>query len=100
MLMAGTRGDIDVTRVAALARLELTPDEAVLFKKQLTEILAYADAVQQVDTTGVPPTSHAGADEPTWRDDVVAPSIDRERVLTGAPGASVRAGLFKVPKVL
>ena len=98
--MAGTHPDIDVARVAALARLELTPDETTLFTKQLTDILAYADAVQQIDTTGVPPTSHAGAGEPVWRDDVVRPSLDRTRVLVGAPGASTGAGLFKVPKVL
>lgn len=98
--MAGTRADIDVARVAALARLELTPEETTLFTRQLTDILAYAEAVQQIDTTGVPPTSHAGAIGAVWRDDVVLPSLDRDRVLAGAPGASPRAGLFKVPKVL
>jgi aspartyl-tRNA(Asn)/glutamyl-tRNA(Gln) amidotransferase subunit C len=98
--MADTRADIDVARVAALARLELTPDEATLFTRQLTDILTYADAVQQIDTSGVPPTSHAGSGDPVWREDVVAPSLDRDRVLAGAPGASPRAGLFKVPRVL
>jgi aspartyl-tRNA(Asn)/glutamyl-tRNA(Gln) amidotransferase subunit C len=98
--MADTRADIDVARVAALARLELTPDETTLFARQLTDILTYAEAVQQIDTRGVPPTSHAGADDPVWREDVVLPSLDRDRVLAGAPGASLRAGLFKVPRVL
>lgn len=98
--MAPTRPDIDVLTVAALARLELTPDEVELFSRQLADILSYADAVQQIDTTGVPPTSHAGADDPIWRNDDVIASIDRDRVLAEAPGASVRAGLFKVPKVL
>jgi aspartyl-tRNA(Asn)/glutamyl-tRNA(Gln) amidotransferase subunit C len=98
--MADTRADIDVARVAALARLELTPDEATLFTRQLTDILTYADAVQQIDTSGVPPTSHAGSGDSVWREDVVVPSLDRDRVLAGAPGASPRAGLFKVPKVL
>jgi aspartyl-tRNA(Asn)/glutamyl-tRNA(Gln) amidotransferase subunit C len=86
--------------VAALARLELTPDEIDLFSTQLADILAYADAVQQIDTTGVPPTSHVDAGLPVWRDDVVVPSIERERVLAGAPGTTPRSGLFKVPKVL
>lgn len=98
--MAGTPPHIDVARVAALARLELTPDERVLFTKQLSDILAYAEAVQQIDTTGVEPTAHAGALDPVWRDDVVEPSVDRDTVLAAAPGASPRAGLFKVPKVL
>lgn len=98
--MADTRADIDVARVAALARLELTPDEATLFTRQLTDILAYADAVQQIDTSGVPPTSHAGSGDPVWREDVVVPSLDRDKVMAGAPGATPRTGLFKVPRVL
>ncbi len=97
--MAGTRADIDVARVAALARLELTPEETSLFTTQLTDILTYVDALQEIDTTGVPPTSHAGASAPVWRDDVVRPSLDRDTVLAGAPGATPRTGLFKVPKV-
>jgi aspartyl-tRNA(Asn)/glutamyl-tRNA(Gln) amidotransferase subunit C len=98
--MAGTHADIDVARVAALARLELTPQETTLFTRQLNDILTYAEALQQIDTTGVPPTSHAGVGEPVWRDDVVVPCLNRDAALAGAPGASTRAGLFKVPRVL
>ena len=36
--------EADVLKIAALARLELTPDEVELFSKQLTDILAYACA--------------------------------------------------------
>lgn len=95
-----TREKIDVKRVAALARVELTPEEIELFSRQLNDILAYAEAVQQIDTTGVPPTSHAGTTEPVWRDDVPQTPLDRTTVLEQAPGAAVAAGLFKVPKVL
>lgn len=98
--MAGTHPDIDVARVAALARLELTPDELTLFTTQLSDILAYAEAVQEIDTTGVPPTSHAGGSTPVWREDEVRPSLERERALAAAPGTSPTTGLFKVPKVL
>jgi aspartyl-tRNA(Asn)/glutamyl-tRNA(Gln) amidotransferase subunit C len=90
----------DVERVAQLARLELTPEEKDLLARQLADILAYARQVQDVDTTGVPPTSHALADKSSMRDDVVAPSLAREDALTGAPGADATAGLFKVPRVL
>lgn len=92
--------DIDVRRIAALARLELTDEEVTLFSRQLRDILAYADQVQQVDTAGVPPTSHPLADTPAWREDVPRPSLDRGRILEQAPDGSVAAGLFKVPKVL
>ncbi len=92
--------DIDVRRIAALARLALTPDEVTLFSTQLASILAYATLVQEVDTTGVPPTSHPLGDGARWREDVVAPSLDRDEVLAHAPGSAPAAGLFKVPKVL
>ena len=87
--MAATRPDIDVSRVAALARLELTPEETALFTRQLSEILAYAEAVQQIDTTGVPPTAHAVAGEPIWRDDVVVPSLDDLKVPTLTPARKI-----------
>src|SRR5262245_40036827 len=52
----------DVERIAALARLELTTEEVERFAGQLTAILAYADQVQQVDTSGaaVPAAPTAG----------------------------------------
>jgi len=98
--MAPKLSENDVQRIAALARIELRPDEAELFSRQLADILAYAETVQQVDTTGVPPTSHPFAGGPVWRDDEPRPSLDRADVLTHAPGAAPSAGLFKVPKVL
>lgn len=91
---------LDVSRIAALARLELTRDEVDLFARQLRDILEYATQVQQLDTTGVPPTSHPLAGEMVWRDDDPVPSLPRDLVLEQGPEASVRAGLFKVPKVL
>jgi aspartyl-tRNA(Asn)/glutamyl-tRNA(Gln) amidotransferase subunit C len=89
----------DVDRIAALARLDLTDDERVRFATQLTAILAYADQVQQADT------SLAAAPQPDpalarLRDDELRPSLDRDTVLAQAPAADRAAGLFKVPRVL
>ena len=44
-----------VAAIAALANLELEQSELDQFAKQLSEILAYAEEVQRVDTAGVPP---------------------------------------------
>jgi aspartyl-tRNA(Asn)/glutamyl-tRNA(Gln) amidotransferase subunit C len=98
--MSDTPPDLDVRRIAALARLELTPDEVERFSRQLRDILAYADQVQQVDTTGVPPTSHPLGDSQIWREDEPRPSLSRDVILENAPETSPRTGLFKVPKVL
>jgi aspartyl-tRNA(Asn)/glutamyl-tRNA(Gln) amidotransferase subunit C len=90
----------DVERVAALASLELTDDEVETFTTQLAQILAYAQQVQQLDTSGVEATSHVLSHAPLDRPDEPRPSIDRERVLTQAPDAAVDAGLFRVPRVI
>jgi aspartyl-tRNA(Asn)/glutamyl-tRNA(Gln) amidotransferase subunit C len=98
--MPSTWTRADVERVARLARLELSEPEIALFQRQLADILTYAELVRQVDTTDVPPTSHPLGTSGSGRDDVPAASIDRTALLAQAPGASVDAGLFKVPKVL
>ena len=90
----------EVLRVARLAHLELSDAEVDLFTHQLADILAYASDVQQVETADVPPTSHALASGPMWREDVPVPSLDRDEVLANAPDARREAGLFRVPKVL
>lgn len=93
-----TRADVD--RIARLARLELTEDEAVLYARQLADILEYAARIQAVDTSGVPPTSHTAGRGPALREDRPAASLDRGEVLRQAPDADAAAGLFKVPRVL
>ena len=90
----------DVERIAALASLELTDEEAAMFTRQLGEILNFARQIQTVDTTGVPPTSHVLAGQPVDRDDEPVPSLDRTRALEGAPDAAPDTGLFRVPRVI
>lgn len=89
----------DVKRIAELARLELTPDELDLFTRQLGSILTYVEQIRELDTTGVPPTSHV-LNRPVDRDDALRPSLSREDLLANAPDAATEAGLFKVPRVM
>src|SRR5688572_19914117 len=97
--MAATLTVAHVERIAALAHLELTDEEKQLFTRQLTDVLAYAEQLQQLDTTGVPATSHVGtrrverADEPHL-------SLTTDDALANAPDAAPDGGLFRVPKVI
>jgi aspartyl-tRNA(Asn)/glutamyl-tRNA(Gln) amidotransferase subunit C len=90
----------DVERLAHLARLALTPDETSLFTRQLADFLAYAEQLQQLDTTGIPPMSHASGAPTALRPDTVAPSLPRDLAVSPAPHAAPEAGLFKVPRVI
>jgi aspartyl-tRNA(Asn)/glutamyl-tRNA(Gln) amidotransferase subunit C len=90
----------DVAKIAALANLELDAVEIDLFARQLGDILAYADAVQQIDTTGVPPTASVVTRDAVDRADEVRPCLDRDEALANAPDAAPDAGLFRVPRVI
>jgi aspartyl-tRNA(Asn)/glutamyl-tRNA(Gln) amidotransferase subunit C len=89
-----------VNAVAALANLELTAEEIDKFAKQLADILAYADEVQKVDTSGIPPTASVLTRVPAERPDELRPSLSPEEALANAPEPAPRAGLFKVPRVI
>ena len=96
----------EVAAIAALANLELDDAELDLFATQLGEILTYAEEVQRIDTTGVPPTAAVGVSgDPdthpgTEREDRERPGLDRDEALINAPDPASQAGLFKVPRVL
>ena len=90
----------DVQRIAELASLELTEAEVETFTRQLADILTYAQQVQEIDTTGVPPTSYVTGAMPLDMEDDPRPSIPRDDLLGSAPDASLDAGLFRVPRVI
>ena len=98
--MAAPLSIADVERIAALAHLQLTDAEKELFTRQLAEILAYAEQVQELDTAGVPATAHVDVSHRAERDDEPRPSLPVPGALDDAAEADVHAGLFRVPRVL
>jgi aspartyl-tRNA(Asn)/glutamyl-tRNA(Gln) amidotransferase subunit C len=90
----------EVRRIAALARLELSPEEEQLFAGQLSAILDYVEQLKGLDVSGVEPMTHAlAAGEGTpLREDEVRPSLPIDEVLANAPE---REGTtFKVPRII
>jgi aspartyl-tRNA(Asn)/glutamyl-tRNA(Gln) amidotransferase subunit C len=93
----------EVAHIARLARLELAPGEEEAFARQLTDILAYAATVQQVDTTSLKSASDAvetSRSETSLRADTPIPGISRDAALAAAPDRSPDGAFFRVPKVL
>jgi len=88
----------EVLHVAKLARLSLNPEEVDLFTRQLNNILAYVEKLQEVDTDGVPPMAHAVPIFNVFREDEVAPSLSRDEGLANAPAQE--EGTFVVPRVI
>jgi len=89
---------MDIERVARLARLHLSEEEKETFGNQLEQILNYMEQLNQLDTTGVEPTSHAIPIHNVFREDEVKPSFPREEVLGISPDEE--AGHFKVPRII
>ena len=89
---------IDVAYVAELARLALSPDEKAMFQKQLETVVQYVEKIGGLDLAGIEPTMHGQSLVNVFREDVVVPSMDRERFLENAPE---RNGFeFRLPKIV
>ncbi|HNX35394.1 MAG TPA: Asp-tRNA(Asn)/Glu-tRNA(Gln) amidotransferase subunit GatC [Kiritimatiellia bacterium] len=89
---------IDVAYVAGLARLALSADEKCTFQQQLETIVKYVEKIGELDLSGIEPTLHGQSLVNAFREDVVVPSMDRERFLANAPE---RNGFeFKLPKIV
>lgn len=90
--------DIDIAKVARLARVGLTDDELTAYGAQLVDILEHAARVQALPTEGVAPTAHPLPLVNAFRPDEVEPTLDRDEVLAQAPEAE--DGYFRVPPFL
>ncbi len=88
----------EVRRVAALARLSVSAEEADRLARDLDQMLEYVETLNGVDTTDVEPTSHVVPIETPMREDRAVPAIDPELALANAPERHGSA--FVVPKVL
>jgi aspartyl-tRNA(Asn)/glutamyl-tRNA(Gln) amidotransferase subunit C len=91
-------GSEEVRHVARLARLEFSDQDVERLTGQINSILNYMDKLNELDTSGVTPMTHAIRLQNAFRDDAVHPSLERERALVNAPATD---GVhFVVPKVI
>ncbi len=88
----------EVKRVAHLARVAITEEEAQATKTQLDGIFNLIGAMEAVDVSAVAPMSHAQDVVQRLRDDAVTESYQRADFQAVAP--QTEAGLYLVPKVI
>jgi len=88
----------DVAKLAALARIEMSEEELVSLASEFGVILDAVARVQDVDLTGVEPTSHPQPIRNVFREDVVLPSLTPAQALSGAPAQEEQR--FRVPQIL
>ena len=91
--------DLDqVRRIAHLARIDVTDDEAQRTLEQLSDIFAMIETMRAVDTTGIEPMAHPLGGHQRLREDAVTEGDRRAVNLADAP--EQQDGLILVPKVI
>lgn len=96
--MADSSSDsIDVTYVADLARLRLSPEETALFQKQLGDVLGYVSQLAEIDVSHISLLGAADLKN-RLRADEVRPSLTAAEALANAPKQD--NNLFVVPKII
>lgn len=88
----------EVKHVANLARLAITEEEAEMYRKQLDEIIHFAELINELDTENVEPTSHVLDMKNVLREDVPVKGLPREEVLKNVP--EHQDGYIKVPSIM
>ncbi len=87
-----------VKRVARLARIKITPEEAKGLVGELSGILAWVAQLDEVNTEGVEPMTRVAAMALKKRQDVVTDGEMAEAVTMNAPEKTDH--FFVVPKVV
>jgi aspartyl-tRNA(Asn)/glutamyl-tRNA(Gln) amidotransferase subunit C len=88
----------EVLHIARLARLGLSEEEVDRLSEQLSNILENFEVLQQVDTTGVPPTAQPSTLQNVLKSDEVKASLPQSQVLANAPRRE--GDFFRVRAVL
>ena len=94
-------GKIDeqlIRHVARLSRIDLTDEQVNVFGRQLADIVAYMDKLQELDTDGVEPLVHAVPVQNVFGGDEPGESLPPGQALANAPARE--GDFYKVPKVL
>ena len=87
-----------VVKVARLARLDLTSEEIERTTAQLAGMLEHFADIDALQLDDVAPMTQPYPLDNVFREDVVAPGLDRDEVLAAAPAAE--HGRFRVPPII
>ncbi|MDZ4288177.1 MAG: Asp-tRNA(Asn)/Glu-tRNA(Gln) amidotransferase subunit GatC [Prosthecobacter sp.] len=90
--------EIDIRKVATLARLSLTDAEAAQYQQQLGGILNYIDKLSSYDLEAAEPTAHAMPVFDVLRPDVPRPGFSQEVSMANAPKQF--GGQVQIPNVI
>ena len=88
----------EVRAIAELARLELSDDDVARYQRQLSDILAYFQKLEELDTSQIDPTSSALPLTSVMRADEAGAALSVDEVVANAPDSDGEQ--FRVRAVL
>jgi len=88
----------EILHIAKLACLNIKEEEIEEYRKNLQDILNFANIIANVDTENISETISSTSNENVFREDEIKEFGDRELLLQNAPES--RDGMFSIPKVI
>jgi aspartyl-tRNA(Asn)/glutamyl-tRNA(Gln) amidotransferase subunit C len=88
----------EIKKIAHLARLGINADDIPEYSRNLSDILAFVEQLNAVDTTGVEPLAHPLEATQRLRVDAVTETNNRDNFQQVAPETA--SGLYLVPQVI
>jgi aspartyl-tRNA(Asn)/glutamyl-tRNA(Gln) amidotransferase subunit C len=87
-----------VNKIAHLARLEFDNEAKEAMIKDMNNMLAFVDKLNELDTSNIEPLIYMSDEVNVLREDEVKPEITQDEALKNAPKKD--SDYFKVPKVI
>ncbi|MBR1540128.1 MAG: Asp-tRNA(Asn)/Glu-tRNA(Gln) amidotransferase subunit GatC [Clostridia bacterium] len=88
----------EIIHIAKLASLNLSEEEIAKYANDMTDILEFAEIVNNLNTDDIKETVGINGEYNVFRKDEVKQSISKEELLKNAP--SQDEGMFRIPKVI
>lgn len=88
----------EILHIAKLASLKIKEEEIEEYRKNLQDILNFANTINSVDTSKLEETNGTSANVNCFREDEVVEFRDKEILMKNAPDQE--ENMFKIPKVL
>ena len=88
----------EILHIAKLAALNIKDEEVEEYRKNLQDILNFAEIVNKVDTEGVSETIGSTDNVNVFREDEIKDFKDQDLLLANAP--EKQNNMFNIPKVI
>ena len=90
--------DHEIQNLAHLSRLELNESESADMKKDLSKILDFIAAIEEIDIKNVEPLVYMTDSENILREDIISSKLSLKKAMKNNPDQS--SNYFTVPKVI